>query len=214
MGSRSRKRKRKPAPAGAGPKRPAAAPRPAAPLPAPAGSSPSRARAPGPLDDFSAEAAPPKARRQPTEGQRPKRLRGEAANEAVRSRLEPLDDRERPVALLIAVAVTLLLGLGNLVSFLLGFKVTGKVPPAGGVIGFAGVMFVMAWGMWTKRYWAILGFQALLALIVIIFALLLLTASNLAAVGVCIGVAGLGGWLFWKLVRVLSRVQMPERPGR
>jgi hypothetical protein len=31
-----------------------------------------------------------------------------------------------------------------------------------------------------------------------------------------IGIAGigLGGWLFYKLVRTLSRIQMPEYPGR
>ncbi len=208
MGSRSRKRK----PSGAAAaKRPAAASTPATP---PSG-RPRRERAPGPLDDFSAvAAAPPAAAPASAETDRPPKLRGEAANEAVRARLKPLGPGERPGALLVAVGVTLLLGLGNLVSFLLGFEVDGKVPPAGGVIGFAGVMFIMAWGMWTRRYWAILGFQSLLALIVIIFALFLPTASNLAAVGVCLAVAGLGGWLFWKLVRVLSRVGMPERPGR
>jgi hypothetical protein len=143
----------------------------------------------------------------------PKKLRGEAANEAIRAGLKPLDGDERPVALLVAVGLTGFVGLANVILFLAGVRINGRAPSAAGVIGFAGLMLVMSWGMWTKRYWAILGFQALLALIVIIFALFLPTASNLDAVVVCVVVVGLGGWLFWKLVRVLSRVQMPERPG-
>ncbi len=211
MGSRSRKRGR---PAGAPP---AQAPRPAAPRPTtPAPREPTA----GPLDEFSVVAPPPQA--VAPEGAadpgaaapKPKKLRGEAANEAVRAGLKPLGEDERPPALLVAVALTGLVGLANVVLFLAGVEIDGRAPNASGVVGFAGLMFVMSWGMWTKRYWAILGFQALLALIVIIFALFLPTASNLQAVGVCVVIVGLGGWLFWKLVRVLSRVQMPERPER
>lgn len=213
MGSRSRKRSRATGPAH--PATPAAAPRQPAPAPArePAPAQAAATPVPGAsaaLDEFSAiaEAAPQPA------AEKPKKLRGEAANEAVRAGLKPLGDTERPAALLVAIGVTLFLGLGNLLSFLLGFKVDGKTPPASGVISFASIMFIMAWGMWTRRYWAILGFQALLALIVVVFALFLPTASNLEAVGVCLVIVGLGGWLFWKLVRVMSRVQMPARPGR
>ncbi|WP_354699968.1 hypothetical protein DSM112329_00226 [Paraconexibacter sp. AEG42_29] len=236
MGSRSRKRARQPA----RPAKPAAS----APKPKPDASAAARPSlkkpeaeeaADGPLDAFSAVAAPAAAAaakpaaaatttaarpgRSATDGgpdpaARPKRLRGEAANEAVRAGLVPLGPGERPPALLIAIVVTILLGGGNLLSYILGFEVEGSRPPATGVISFASIMFVAAWGMWRKKYWAVLGFQALLALIIVIFALFLPTASNLAAVGVCTAVAGLGGWLFWKLVRVLSRLQMPERPGR
>lgn len=142
------------------------------------------------------------------------RLRGEAANEAVRSELKPLGDDERPPALVVAVLVSAALGAGNLIAYVAGAEIDGKRPQPGGIISFSILMFVMAWGMWHKRYWALLGFQALLALVVIAFAVLLATASNLLAVALCVGVTVLGGWLFWKLVRVLSRVQMPERPGR
>ncbi len=204
MGSRSRKRSR-----------PAGAPS--------SGQTTDRSAgvpAPGPLDEFSVVAPPatpgdavPADMPVLEAGARPKKLRGEAANEAVRAGLKPLGENERPRALLVAVALTGVIGLANVVLFLAGVEVDGRAPSAGGVIGFAGLMFVMSWGMWAKRYWAILGFQALLALIVVVFALFLPTASNLEAVGVCLVVVGLGGWLFWKLVRVLSRVQMPARPG-
>jgi len=52
---------------------------------------------------------------------------------------------------------------------------------------------------------------ALLGLIVVVFALFLLRASNLLAVVLCLAVCGGAGWLFWKLVRVLGRMQAPER---
>ena len=87
----------------------------------------------------------------------------------------------------------------------------GKAPSAGGAIGFAALMLVAAWGMWNLRYWAVLGFQALLAVTIVIAALSLAVASNLTAVALCLAIIGPGGWLFWKLVRVLARLQMPQR---
>jgi hypothetical protein len=72
-------------------------------------------------------------------------------------------------------------------------------------------MLVDAWGMWNLRYWAVLGFQALLAVTIIIAALSLAVASNLLAVLLCLAIIVPGSWLFWKLVRVLARLQMPQR---
>ena len=54
-----------------------------------------------------------------------------------------------------------------------------------------------------------LGFQALLGITVVLAALALLVAGNLAAVLVSVAIVGLGGWLFWKLVRIMARIQMP-----
>jgi hypothetical protein len=67
--------------------------------------------------------------------------------------------------------------------------------------------------MWHKRYWAVLGFQAMLGLVILFFALLLVRASN--ALGFVVGAVVVlgGGFLFFKLVRVLSRIQMPTPPG-
>ena len=74
------------------------------------------------------------------------------------------------------------------------------------------LMLVCAWGMWQLRYWAVLGFQAILAFVILFFKLLLLRANNVLAVVAGVAVVGGGGYLFYKLVRVLSRLQMPERP--
>ena len=38
-------------------------------------------------------------------------------------------------------------------------------------------------------------------------------ASNLLAVVVCVGFAVSAGWLFWKLIRVMARLQTPPRPS-
>ena len=68
-------------------------------------------------------------------------------------------------------------------------------------------MLVAAWGMWQRRYWAVLGFEALLAITLCIAALSLLVASNVAAVVLCVAILGPAGWLFWKLIRVMGRLQ-------
>jgi hypothetical protein len=75
-------------------------------------------------------------------------------------------------------------------------------------------MFICAVGTWLKRYWAVLGLMALLAVFALYFSIALIKASSV--VGFAIAIAGLGiaGGLLYKLVRVLSRIQMPRPPGR
>ena len=43
------------------------------------------------------------------------------------------------------------------------------------------------------------------------FALSLLVASNVLAVVVSVAFAVSAGWLFWKLIRVMARLQAPQR---
>ena len=75
------------------------------------------------------------------------------------------------------------------------------------------LMFVCAAGMWRMKYWAVLGFQALLAIVILTFALVAVRASSVLGAVISLVVVGAGGFLFWKLVRVLSRIQMPKYPG-
>jgi hypothetical protein len=142
--------------------------------------------------------------------------RSEARNAAVRATLTPLEPGERPWSLKIAVLIAVLIGAGDLITVLIAgeFKVGGARAGAGGVILFSVLMLVCAVGMWQKRYWAVLGFQAILAFVILFFSLLGLRAANLLAVVAAVVIVGGGGWLFWKLVRVLSRIQMPKYPGR
>jgi len=136
--------------------------------------------------------------------------RAEERNAAVRATLTPLAPGERPPALKVAIAVALLLALSNLVAFALGADVPGSGSRVGGLL-FVAVMLLAAWGMWQRRYWAVLGFATLMALITVAFSLLLLIASNLIAVLICLAFAGSAGWLFWKLIRVMGRLQAPQR---
>ncbi len=56
--------------------------------------------------------------------------------------------------------------------------------------------------------------MALLAIVATLFSLYLIEASNLLGLVVALIVIGGSGYLFFKLVRVLSRIQMPRYPGR
>jgi hypothetical protein len=143
------------------------------------------------------------------------RNRSEERNAAVRATLKPLEPGERPWSLKIATLIAVVIGGGDLVAVLIDgqFKVGGARAGAGGVIVFSVLMLVCAVGMWQKRYWAVLGFQAILAFVILFFTLLGLRAANLPAVVASVVVVFGGGWLFYKLVRVLSRIQMPKYPG-
>jgi len=142
------------------------------------------------------------------------RVRGEARNEQIRAGLEPLRPGERPRALLVAIVVALIFGVGNLVALAAGYDLRGREDPApGGVVAFAVIMLVAAGGMWLGRYWAVLGFQCLLAITCVYAAASLAFASNWEAVVLCLVVMVGSGWLFWKLVRIMARMQAPARPG-
>jgi hypothetical protein len=137
--------------------------------------------------------------------------RSEQRNAEVRAALKPLAPGERPAALVTAAVVAALLGAANLAALIAGVDVQGEEPSAIGVLAFCAVMFVAAGGLWLGRYWAVLGFEALLGIIVVFFSLFLLRASNLLAVVVCVAIVSSAGWLFWKLIRVMGRLQAPQR---
>jgi hypothetical protein len=144
---------------------------------------------------------------------RPRRT-GEEKDAAVRATLRPIAPGERPPAIMIAAGLAVVVGAGNLVAYLAGAKIGGKHPAAGGIILFALLMLICAAGLWRLRYWAVLGFMVLLAIIVVLFTLLLVEASNLLGFLIPPVIIAGSSWLFLKLVRVLSRIQMPQYPGR
>ena len=130
---------------------------------------------------------------------------------AARAALQPLAPGERPAAIKVSVALAVALAITNVALMAAGYEVDGKRPVAGALI-FAAIMLAAAWGMWHLRYWAVLGFQALLALAVSFAGLSVLVASNVAAVLLCLVIIGIAGPLFWFLVRVMARIQLPGRP--
>ena len=114
--------------------------------------------------------------------------RGRERDAAARAELEPLAPGERPLALTVAVALAALLAIANLVLLrrrLGGRRPAASRPPASLI--FAGLMVAAASACGSCRYWAVLGFEALLGIAIVFAALSLLVASNLAAVALCLG---------------------------
>ena len=140
--------------------------------------------------------------RRPPRGQREELLRAE---------LEPLGEDEWPRALLVAIAVCVLLAIAVIVGAATVHNLSrhGGSLPGGAFLTV--VLLALALGMYRHRYGAVLGFEALLAFQIIVTSLALVVASTIAAALICVVSVGLGGWLFWKLVRVMGRMQASER---
>jgi hypothetical protein len=113
----------------------------------------------------------------------------------------------------VAAIVSTALGLLVLVAYLLDTEVAGERGTVQGLVILEALLLGMGYGLWRARYWAVLGFQALLVFQLIIAALSLMRASNWWAVLLTGSILIFGGWLFWKLIRSMARLQMPERPG-
>jgi hypothetical protein len=155
-------------------------------------------------------AAPQRRKQRPPGPSAPPPSRSQLRDQLARDALAPLEPGERPPALLAAVALAVLLGGGNAIAYAAGAHIAGK-HPSPGVLAFSGLMAVLAAGMWTRRYIAVLAFEALLAFAVLLFSLLLVEAANLEGVLVSVVVIAGGGWLFWKLVRVMGRLAAPRQ---
>jgi hypothetical protein len=144
----------------------------------------------------------------------PRVSRSERRNAEIRAGLTPISPGDRPGVIIAGTVICALIGVGQLVAFFAGLKVHGKSPTPGGTIPLCVLMIACAIGIWRLWYGAILGFMALLAIVAVIFSLLLIEASNVLGVVVSIVVVAGSGYLFFKLVRILSRIQMPKYPGR
>jgi hypothetical protein len=140
------------------------------------------------------------------------RPRGEERDALIRAALRPLGEDERPPALLVAIGVCVLLAIGVIAGALSVHNLSrhGGSLPGGALL--AVVLALLAQGMYRKRYWAVLSFEALLAFQIIVTSLALVVASTWLAAAICLLSVGLGGWLFWKLVRVMGRIQASELP--
>ena len=125
--------------------------------------------------------------------------------------LEPLGEDERPVALLIAIGVCVVLAVAVIVGATTIHNLSHRGGSLPGGLLLAAVLALLARGMYRRRYWAVLGFEALLAFQVIVTSLALVVASTLVAAAICLVSIGLGGWLFWKLVRVMGRIEAGGR---
>ncbi|MGH2970048.1 MAG: hypothetical protein ACRDK0_13440, partial [Solirubrobacteraceae bacterium] len=135
-------------------------------------------------------------------------------DDAVRARLEPLAPGERPRAVTVSAALAALIAAGNLVLYLADWEVQGQEPKLGGTLALCTVLAAAAVGMWRMKYWAVLGFEVLLGVTLVFASLSLLVASNVEGALRAVAVILLAGPLFWFLIRVMARIQMPERRRR
>jgi hypothetical protein len=134
--------------------------------------------------------------------------RSRARDEAARAALEPLAPGERPRAVTVAAIVAAVAAVANVVAAALADATPAEWRLTAAQ---AAVLLVAAIGMWRVKYWAVLGFQALLAFTMIIAFLSLLRAGDLAGVAFALGLVAVCAPLFWFLVRAMARIQMPER---
>jgi len=182
MGSRSRKRGRTGANAGASPIADAAPP----PRPSPA-----------------SDEVDPLRRRY---------ARARARDEAIRQGLEPLAPGERPGAVTIAAIVAFAFAVANVVATLtVGELSSDNGDPTVFAIVTTSILVLAGVGMLARQYWAVLGFQVILGLQIVVFSLALLRVQKWW-LGLLMTIAILLlGLLFWKLVRAMARLQMPDR---
>ena len=133
--------------------------------------------------------------------------RSRARTEAIQAQLEPLGPEERPLGLKLAVGLALLIAVANLIGAAAG---AGGESPAIGVV-FAFFMGALAFGMWQRRYLVLLLFQALLAITIIISTLSLAFARTATQAIVAVLLIALSAPVFWLLIRVMARLQVPQR---
>jgi hypothetical protein len=158
--------------------------------------------------------APPEARSASTqEFMERGYARGRAKDAEARAKLKPLARGERPRAVTVGAIVAAVAAAANLVSLALAFDPDEARKSFSTLLG-AGLMIVIAVGMWRARYWAVLGLQALLALTLIGAALAMMLANSLWAAMLAFLILAGSGTLFWFLVKAMARIQMPKRPGQ
>ena len=138
--------------------------------------------------------------------------RSEAKNIAARAELEPLGPGERPTVVTIGAVVSALIAISIVAAYIAGIEVDGERPPFLSAFAPALLMGVMAWGLWRARYWAVLGLQSLLVILMVATSLGLVQAEEATQwIGNTVILAGSGA-LFYFMIKAWARIQMPERP--
>ena len=141
--------------------------------------------------------------------------KAEERNREARESLEPLVEGERPLVVTVGAVVAALVALSIVGGYLAGVKVNGEAPKVPQVVAPALLMGVMAWGMWRARYWAVLGFQLILAFLIFsaVFGLAV-QAATVAQFAATLGLLAVSGAFFFFMVKAMARIQMPERTPR
>ncbi len=138
--------------------------------------------------------------------------RSRERDDAIRANLEPFGPGERPLAVKVSAALAALIAVANFALYFAGWEVQGEDPKIGSTLALCAVLLAAAAGLWRMKYWAVLGFEVLLGVLVVFAALSLMLASNVQAALLSLAIIAIAGPLFWLLIRVMARIQMPRRP--
>jgi hypothetical protein len=142
--------------------------------------------------------------------------RYEERNAEARGKLEPLEEGERPTAVTVGAVVSAIFAsiftASTVIAATGAIDVSGDDPSPVGIGIFAAALWLMTWGMWKARYWAVLGFQVLLLIALIVGALGLVTFSTVLQLLASLLLLAGSGSLFYFMIRAMGRIQMPRPP--
>jgi len=130
--------------------------------------------------------------------------RGRARDEAIRAQLAPLGPGERPLGLMLAFVLVLVVCAANAI-----LAVTHEDYLYAVLFAVGGV--ALAAGLWARVYAVVLLVEALLALAIIFAILALLFAQTWLVAAAIAGVVIVCSPVFWLLIRVMARMQVPRR---
>ncbi len=141
--------------------------------------------------------------------------RAEERNREAREALRPLAEGQRPLVVTIGSIVSGLIAASILLGYAVGIHADGSQPKLAQVLAPALLMGIMAWGMWRARYWAVLGFQFILVVLILsaVFGLAAAAASFERVIATVALLAVCGGF-FYFMVKAMARIQMPQRLPR
>jgi hypothetical protein len=142
--------------------------------------------------------------------------RYEERNAEARDKLEPLEQGERPRAVTVGAVISTLIALVFTVSVVLaaaGVKAKGHTVNPAHLVVVSVVAWAMAVGMWRARYWAVLGFQTVLGLVLLASGVGLVQIKTVPEALVSVALLLGSGALFYFMIRAMARIQMPSSPG-
>jgi preprotein translocase subunit YajC len=139
----------------------------------------------------------------------------ERKDREAREALEPLREGERPTVVTVGAVICTILTVAAVAGYALWDVLRDEPrPQLFGVVAFVGLVGAMAYGLWRTRYWAVLGFQASLVLVIISNALGLIAALSVLQAVANLLLLVAAGALFWFMVKAWARIQMPTRLPR
>ena len=146
--------------------------------------------------------------------------KSEVRNERAREDLMPLEEGERPLVVTIGAVISTVIAVATVVAYVSGVEVNivnsteQERPNPISVFAPAVLFAVMAGGMWQAKYWAVLGFQAIMAIVMVGSVLTLITSTSIFQALSVAAVLIVSAALFWFTVKALARIQMPEKMER